>query len=77
MFNFKHKRNLATFICFIIIVAWNFKIGFDLIKIDSKLFVILDFSAILFFFLALGKSIKSRKMVMEAYQAYLRTQHVH
>lgn len=53
------------FICFIIIVAWNVKIGFDLMKTDSKLFTILNFSALLLFFLALRASIKSRKAAME------------
>lgn len=65
MFNFKRKRNLMIFICFIIIVAWNVKIGFDLMKTDSKLFTILNFSALLLFFLALRASIKSRKAAME------------
>lgn len=77
MFNFKRKRNLAIFISFIIIVAWDFKIGFDLVRADCSSSAILAFSAILLFLLALGKSIKSRKKAMEVYQAYVKTQHTH
>ena len=77
MLNFKRRRNLAIFICFIIIVAWNTKIGFDLVKTDFKLFVVLDFSAILLFFLALAKSIKSKQIVVEAYGAYIKNKHAH
>jgi len=73
MFNFKRRGNLAMFICFIIIVTWNIKIGFDLLKTDFKLFAILGFSTILFFSLALGTSIRSRKIAMEAYQKSLKT----
>lgn len=73
MFNFKQKRNLATFICFLIIIAWNIKIGLDFIKTDSTLFTILDVSALLLFSLALKASIKSRKAAMEAYDTYVRS----
>jgi ABC-type multidrug transport system fused ATPase/permease subunit len=72
MFNFKRRRNLTMFICFIIIVMWNIRIEFDLVKTDFKLFAILDFFVILLFFLALRTSIKSRKIAMEAYQAHVR-----
>ena len=68
MFNFKRRRNLAMFICIIVIVAWNVKIGFDFLEADLKLLAILSFSAILLFFIALAKSIKSRKIATEAYQ---------
>ncbi len=61
------------FICFIIIVAWNVKIGFDLLKTGFKLFAIIGFSTILFFSSALGISIRSRKMAMKAYQKSLET----
>lgn len=71
MFNFKHRRNLAIFICFIIIVAWNVKIGFDLIKTGFILFAILGLSTTLFFSLALGASIRSRKIAMEAFKNHL------
>ena len=73
MFNFKRRGNLAMFICFMIIVAWNAKIGFDLLTSNFKLFAILSFSTALFFSLALGKSIRSRKIAMEAYQKSLKT----
>lgn len=68
MFNFKRRRNLAMFICIIVIVAWNVKIGFDFLEADLKLLAILSFSAILLFFIALAKSIKSRKIAIEAYK---------
>ena len=71
-FNFKRRRNLMMFICFIIIVVWNVKIGSDLLKTDFKALTILSFSIILFSFLALGTSIRSRKIAMEAYQESLR-----
>jgi hypothetical protein len=73
MLNFKRKRNLTTFICFLIIIAWNIKIGLDFIKTNSTLFTILDFSALLLFFLALKASIKSRKTAMGAYDTYVRS----
>jgi len=66
MFNFKHRRNLAMFICFIIIVAWNVKVLFDLLEMGFKLLAILDFSAILLFLVILARSIRSRKIAMEA-----------
>jgi hypothetical protein len=72
MFNFKRRRNLAMFVCFIIVVAWNIQIGLDLLKTGFKVFAILDFSATLLFFLALGTSIRSRKIAMEAYEAHVR-----
>jgi len=72
MLNFKHKRNLALLVCFIFIAAWNVKIGFDLLNTIFKSFVILNFLAILFSSLALGTSIRSRKIVMEAYQGLKR-----
>jgi len=77
MFNFKRRRNLAMFICFAIIVAWNSKIRFDFVKTDFKILAILDFCAVLLVFLALGKSIKSSKIAIEAYQTHVRTNHVH
>jgi lipopolysaccharide export LptBFGC system permease protein LptF len=73
MFNFKRRGNLAMFICFILIVAWNVKIGFDLLTTDLKLFAILGFSTVLFFFLALGITIRSRKIAMKAYHRSLKT----
>lgn len=73
IFNFKRRRNLAIFICFIIIVAWNFNVGFHLVRTNFKSFTILNFSAILLFFLVLGKGIKSRKIATEAYQTLART----
>lgn len=76
MFNFKRRRNLAMFICFMMIIAWNFKIGFDFAMSDFKSFAILNFSAVLFFFLALGTSIRSKKMTMKAYQAHVRANRV-
>ena len=60
------------FISFILLVAWNFKVGFDFLKADLNLFAVLNFLVVLLFFTTLGSSIKSRKKAMEAYQIYLR-----
>ncbi len=68
MFNFKRKRNLLTFICFISLLVWNIKVGLDLLKTDFKILAALDFAAIIFFFLVLKASIKSRKTAVEAHQ---------
>lgn len=73
MFNFRRRRNLAMFICFIIIVAWNIKIGCDLLTTKFKFLSALDFLAILSFFLAFATSIRSWKKAKKAYQAHLRT----
>ena len=59
------------FISFILLVAWNFKVGFDFLKADSNLFAVLSFLVVLLFFITLGSSIKSRKKAMEAYQTCL------
>lgn len=72
MFNFRRRRNLTMFICFIIIVAWNIKIGFDLLKTEFRLLSILDLLAILLLFLSFGTNIRSGKLAMKAYQAHLR-----
>ena len=60
------------FISFILLVAWNFKVGFDFLKADLNLFAVLNFLVVLLFFITLGSSIKSRKKAMEVYQVYLR-----
>jgi ABC-type Na+ efflux pump permease subunit len=60
------------FISFILLVAWNFKVGFDFLKADLNLFAVLNFMVVLLFFITLGSSIKSRKKAMEVYQVYLR-----
>jgi len=60
------------FISFILLVAWNFKVGFDFLKADLNLFAVLNFLVVLLFFITLGSNIKSRKKAMEAYQVYLR-----
>jgi len=60
------------FICFIIIAAWNIKIGYDLLKTEFKLLSTLDLLAILSFFLAFATSIRSWKKAKKAYQAQLR-----
>jgi len=72
MLNFKRKWNLAVFICFIFIVAWNVKIGLDFLNSVFKLFAVLNFLVVPLFFSALGSSIKSKKKAIEAYQTYLR-----
>jgi ABC-type Na+ efflux pump permease subunit len=59
------------FISFTLLVAWNFKVGFDFLKADLNLFAVLNFLVVLLFFITLGSSIKSRKKAMEAYQVYL------
>lgn len=59
-------------ISFILLVAWNFKVGFDFLKADLNLFAVLNFLVVLLFFITLGSSIQSRKKAMEAYQVYLR-----
>jgi len=59
------------FVSFILIVAWNFKVGFDFLKADLNLFAVLNFLVVLLFFITLGSSIKSRKKAMEAYQICL------
>jgi ABC-type Na+ efflux pump permease subunit len=59
------------FISFILLVAWNFKVGFDFLKADLNLFAVLNFLVVLLFFTTLGSSIKSRKKAMEAYQICL------
>jgi hypothetical protein len=53
--------------------VWNIKVGFDLLKTEFKIFAALDFAAIIFFFLFLKASIKSRKTAVEAYQRILKT----
>jgi ABC-type Na+ efflux pump permease subunit len=60
------------FLCFMLLAAWNFKIGLDFLKSQFNLFAALNFLVVLLFFSALGSSIKSRKKAMEAYQIYLR-----
>ena len=60
------------FISFILLVAWNFKVGFDFLKADLNLFAVLNFLVVLLFFITLGSSIKSRKKAMKGYQVYLR-----
>jgi hypothetical protein len=57
--------------CFIVLVMWNFKVGLDFLKTNFNSFAVLNFSVILLFLSALGKSIKSRKKAMKVYQAYL------
>jgi hypothetical protein len=59
------------FISFILLVAWNFKVGFDFLKADLDMFAVLNFLVILLFFTTLGSSIKSRKKAMKAYHIYL------
>jgi hypothetical protein len=59
------------FISFILLVAWNFKVGFDFLKADLNLLAVLNFLVVLLFFITLGSSIKSRKKAMEAYQICL------
>ena len=71
MLNFRRKRNLALFMCFVVLVMWNFKIGLDFLKTNFNSFAVLNFSVILLFLSALGKSIKSRKKAMKVYQAYM------
>jgi hypothetical protein len=71
MINFKHRRNLALFIGFMVLVIWNFKIGLDFLKINFNSFAVLSFSVILLFLSALGKNIKSRKKAMKAYRAHM------
>jgi hypothetical protein len=71
MFNFKHRRNLALFMCFIVLVMWNFKVGLDFLKTDFNSFAVLNFSVILLFLSALGRSIKSRKRALKVYQAHM------
>lgn len=71
MFNFKHKRNLALFIGFIVLVMWNLKVGLDFLKTNFNSFAVLSLSVVMLFLSALGKSIKSRKKAMKVYQAYL------
>jgi hypothetical protein len=71
MLNFKRRRNLALFICFIILVIWNFKIELDFLKTNLNSFAVLNFSVILLFLSALGKSIESRRKAMKAYKAHM------
>jgi hypothetical protein len=71
MFNFKHRRNLALFACFLLLVIWNFKIGLDFLKTGLNTFAVLNLSVILLFLSALGKSIKSRNRALKVYQAYM------
>ncbi len=71
MFNFKYRRNLALFMCFIVLVMWNLKIGLDFLKTNFNSFAVLSFSVVLLFLSALGKSIKSRKKAMKAYRAHM------
>jgi hypothetical protein len=71
MFNFKHRRNLASLICFIVLVTWNLKIGLDFLKSNLTIFALLDFSVILLFVSALGRSIESRKKAMKVYRTHV------
>ncbi len=71
MFNFKHRRNLALFMCFILLVMWNFKIGLGFLKTDFNSFAVPSFSVVLLFLFALGRSIKSRNKAMKVYQAHM------
>jgi len=61
-------------ICFNILVMWNIKVGLDLLQTEFKVFAALDFTAIIFFFLVLKASIKSRKTAIKAYQRTLKTE---
>ena len=72
MLNIRRKRNLATFIFFIAIVAWNVKIGLDFLKAEFKLFAVLNFLSLILFFSAVGSSIRSKRKAMEAYQSHVR-----
>jgi hypothetical protein len=73
MLNFKHRRNLALFIGFMILVMWNFKTGLDFLKINFNSFAVPSFSVVLLFLSALGKNILSRKKAMRVYQAHVRS----
>jgi hypothetical protein len=72
MFNFKHRRNLALFIGFMVLAMWNFKIGLDFLKTNLNSFAVPSFSVVLLFLCALGKSTKSREKAMRVYQAHMR-----
>jgi hypothetical protein len=71
MFNFEYRRNLALFMCFVVLVVWNVKIGLDFLRTNFNSFAVLSFSVILLFLSALGKNIKSRKKAMKAYRAHM------
>ena len=65
MLNFKRKQNLLNFLLFLLLAAWNFKIGFDFLEAKLNLFAVPSFFVTLLFFVALGSSIKSRKAIKE------------
>jgi hypothetical protein len=71
MINFKHRRNLALFMCFVVLVIWNFKIGLDFLKTNFDSFAVLSLSVVLLFLSALVKNIISRKKAMKAYRAHM------
>jgi hypothetical protein len=71
MLNFKHKKNVLNLLLFILLAAWNFKIGLDFLTANLTLFAVPSFLVVLLFFVALGSSIKFRKKVMKAYQSHL------
>ena len=71
MLNFKHKKNVLTFLLFIFLAAWNFKIELDFLKAGLTLFIVPSFLVVLLFFVALGSSIKSRKKAIEDAQKIL------
>ena len=73
MFNFKHRRNLALFIGFIVLVMWNLKVGLDFLKTNFNSFAIPSFSVVMLFLSALVKSTKSRNKAMRVYQAHMRS----
>ena len=65
MINFKDRRNLSLFMCFVVLVIWNFKIGLDFLKTNFDSFAVLSLSVVLLFLSALVKNIISRKKAMK------------
>jgi hypothetical protein len=57
---------------FIGLVAWNVKIGLDLLNTNFNLLAVLSFSVVLLFLSALAKNIESRNKAMRVYEAHMR-----